>query len=303
VARTPAAATSDHFDLSSQVGSVARCRRCMGCMACTGCMAACTSRSWWPRPGTFGGPTSTGGRLPSVCAAVTVQQSNRLRQAPPHSHANDFPAHHTGSQAARQPGRPGKAGRANRVAVVHSVLQGASPACSSKQQSSPPPTHACSLRRAQPTFLEWAGGPTRRWLFARQATSLLAPAWFALPALDGTPRVSRPEYSFWPSPSRNGLDIGGPAEPWPLPAFRSIPSGICARLLGVPVVGISSPVLHPTASSRRKGWCASNNRRHASAPSSNRSETLSAGTLTDLPCCRKALDLGPAACRCPRQVA
>lgn len=133
-----------------------------------------------------------GGKLPSVLnqkSTVTVPHSmystvTGIDFNSPHSHANGFPAQHTGLPSCFCSGRRFSCMQLKKEII--SLL----PALSAS---------AC---------------PTNMGV-CPSSTSHPVPAESRLPGFDGTPRVSRPEYSFWLSPSRNGRDIGSPAEASP----------------------------------------------------------------------------------------
>lgn len=169
----------------------------------------------------------------------------------PHSHANGFPAQHTGLPSCFCPGRR------------FSCMQ-------LKKENHFPPTRAFGF-----------GMPNQHGV-CPSSTSHPAPAESPLPGFDGTPRVSRPKYSFWLSPSRNGCDIGSPAEASPflgaLPRMSGIGGCVC-----VPTVDSISHGLHSTDNAVRSAadWrlggiagagCAFHNRRPASASSRNRND-------------------------------
>lgn len=77
-----------------------------------------------------------------------------------------------------------------------------------------------------------------------------APAEFPLQGSDCTPRVSWSKYSFWLSPSRNGLDVGSPAEASPFLAVLPRLSGMSGCVC-VPIVDNISHGLHPTENAVR----------------------------------------------------
>lgn len=166
------------------------------------------------------------GKLPSVLnQKPTVTVPHRMYCTvtgidfnSPHSHANGFPAQHTGLPSCFCSGRRFSCMQLKKAVI--SLL----PALSAS--ACPTNMGVCPSTTSHP-----APHP--------------APAEFPLPGLDGTPRVSRPKYSFWLSPSRNGLAIGSPAEAIALPTMytSSLPCRDCLALVGVYVCQSSTTFL------------------------------------------------------------
>lgn len=173
--------------------------------------------------------------------------------------------------------------------------------------------HAAQIsNHLPPTRAFGFGMPNQHGGVCPSSSSLLAPDRFSLPGFDDTPRVIRPEYSFWLSPSRNGLDIGSPAEASPFPAVSSLPSGICGFVC-VPIVDNFSHGLQFHRGYRPQccgmaprrhcgGWCAFHSRRRASASSRHRNDRPpwpSSPSAGESPTSRGAERPLPRPCMCP----
>lgn len=201
----------------------------------------------------------------------------------PHSHANGFPAQHTGLPSCFCSGRRFSCMQLKKEII--SLL----PALSAS---------AC------PTNMG----------FCPSSTSHPAPAESRLPGFDGTPRVSRPKYSFWLSPSRNGRDIGSPAEASPflatLPRLSGIGGCVC-----VPIVDSISHGLH-SAEECSLQCCRLATRRHCGGwvrvpqpsacfcivqESERRTPWPSSPSAGESPTSRRAERPMPRPCMCPRK--